>query len=218
MSERSPELCKQVVITVHGMWLNGMEMAVLRFFLRQRGAKTSSFHYYSWRHDMETCARRLHEHATRVADQEGAEKVHFIGHSLGGRVTQRMLTEYSDQRWGSVVALGSPLCGTIAGRELRKFRVGKFWMGSCIGSLQLDAHEPWPPTNPLGSIAGTFPVGAGRIIARINEPSDGVVTVNETRHPSAADYAEIPYNHFGMLWAQQTADLSVNFIRTGSFR
>jgi hypothetical protein len=76
---------------------------------------------------------------------------------------------------------------------------------------------PWSRAHDLGSIAGTLPLGMGRVLRGLPRPNDGTVTVEETRLESMKDHALVRASHFGMLLAPTTARLCHNFIKDGRF-
>jgi hypothetical protein len=51
----------------------------------------------------------------------------------------------------------------------------------------------------------------------VPEPSDGVVTVEETRLPGLSDHLVLPVSHSGMLISQEVARQTAAFLRDGRF-
>jgi hypothetical protein len=90
-------------------------------------------------------------------------------------------------------------------------------LGRSIGDGLLGNVPPWGRAHDLGSIAGTMPLGMGRILRGLPRPNDGTVTVEETRFDGMKDHALIHASHFGMLLAPGTVRLCHNFIRDGRF-
>ena len=69
----------------------------------------------------------------------------------------------------------------------------------------------------IGIIAGTVPVGMGRIAGDFGEPNDGSVTVEETRLEGAKDHLVMEVNHTGLTVARSVADQVGSFLRRGAF-
>jgi hypothetical protein len=69
----------------------------------------------------------------------------------------------------------------------------------------------------IGVIAGSRSLGAGRLIARLPEPNDGVVTVEETRIPNARDEIVLNVSHSEMLVSPKVARQACSFFRQGHF-
>jgi pimeloyl-ACP methyl ester carboxylesterase len=73
---------------------------------------------YNVFHDgVEQAARRVHDKVQRVADEHDVERVHVVGHSMGGIATLYAASHYGlDDRLASVVTLGSPYRGAPLAR------------------------------------------------------------------------------------------------------
>lgn len=203
------------VVTVHGLWMNGLEMGLVRRRLRrQLGFPCHSFSYRSVAHDIDTNIARLRNCIEKV----DADKVHVVAHSLGGVLTLHMLAREPLERVGRVVCLGSPLTGSNPARKLRAFTPTRRIIGPTLTFGSLDAPlEAAPPGYEVGVIAGTFPLGIGMLVARLERPHDGIVAVSETRLPGIADHHEVRFNHDSMLLSARVAELSAHFLLHGSF-
>ena len=75
----------------------------------------------------------------------------------------------------------------------------------------------WPGERDLGIIAGSLNFGLGAVLGAVAGPSDGTVSVEETRLPGAADHLVLPVCHVSMLFSPRVADQAANFLRHGSF-
>jgi hypothetical protein len=74
-----------------------------------------------------------------------------------------------------------------------------------------------PPGVEAGAIAGTRRFGLGSLVLRLPGPSDGVVRVEETRHPRLADHVTMPVAHSEMLVSRPVAAQVAAFLRDGRF-
>src|SRR5688572_6355421 len=100
---------KTAAVFVHGLFLNGAEFALMRRRIqREHGFESHRFSYPTVRGSM----ARTVEDLRRFVDRIDAERVHFVGHSLGGVVLCRYFEQESKPREGRVVMLGSPLLGS----------------------------------------------------------------------------------------------------------
>jgi len=76
----------ETVVFVHGLYMTGVELGLLRRRVEAAGFATALFHYHS-------LLRSVDENAMLLADFlkgiEG-ERLHLVGHSLGGMVILRM--------------------------------------------------------------------------------------------------------------------------------
>src|SRR6478736_9791541 len=105
------------VVFVHGLWLTGAESALMRRRLANaHGFACHSFTYRTVGRPMGDVLERL----ARFVERLDAERVHFVGHSLGGLVLYRYFETTPLARPGRVVFLGSP---TVKSRTAE--RVGR---------------------------------------------------------------------------------------------
>ena len=66
-------------------------------------------------------------------------------------------------------------------------------------------------------VAGTRPIGLGRLVTRVAGPSDGTVRVEETRHPVRTDWLALPETHLSLIVSQRVAEACIGFLREGKF-
>jgi pimeloyl-ACP methyl ester carboxylesterase len=205
------------VIYVHGLWMNGTDGLVLRRRLaRDFGLKTHAFRYRSVSGSMSEIAVRLRDFARRT----GAERVHFVGHSLGGLVIYRMFQDCLDVPPGRVVFLGVPaVCSGAARGVQKRLGRGSAILGRCIAEeLLSDRSRRWSfAGHELGIVAGTRPMGLGRLFASFDCESDGTVGVSETRIEGASDFVTVPTGHMGLVMSAKVARETGNFLRSGRF-
>ncbi|MBK6598378.1 MAG: hypothetical protein IPG25_11055 [Proteobacteria bacterium] len=81
------------------------------------------------------------------------------------------------------------------------------------------AREPrvWQQTREVGVIAGSRPVGLGRLFVRFDDDSDGTVAVAETKLPGATDHVVMPVSHTGMQFSARVARQIGEFLEKGRF-
>ncbi|MFW3169948.1 esterase/lipase family protein [Geodermatophilus sp. CPCC 206100] len=103
------------VVLVHGLVDNQSVFAVMRRSLRRRGfAHVCSWNYSPLLTDVARGATALGEHLERICEQTGHERVHVVGHSLGGLIARyHVQRQGGDQRVESLVTLGTPHQGTV---------------------------------------------------------------------------------------------------------
>ncbi len=206
---------KETLIFIHGLWMSGAESRWLRRHLETRfGFESSTFGYRTVSEPLSNVLERLQETVSRAR----ADRVHVIGHSLGGIIGFRYFERFRDAPPGRVVFLGSPLCGSQAARGLERFSIGQRLIGRlAMQELLGEQQRRWKVDRPLGVIAGTRPVGLGRLFAGFSEPNDGTVAVRETRIEGAADHLVLPVSHLGMMLSTRVADECGRFLRDGRF-
>jgi pimeloyl-ACP methyl ester carboxylesterase len=204
------------VVFVHGLWLNGAEFTLLRRRLtRHHGFAGYRFTYPTVRGSMEETLGRLARFVARI----DADRIHFVGHSFGGVVLCRYFQRNPCARPGRVVILGSPLTGSRSARAVAKNAVLRRMIGPLVNAELVADCEPrrWACQNELGLIAGTRPMGLGRIFANFDEDCDGTVGVSETRLPGHTAHLALPVSHMGMLADARVARHVGSFLQCGRF-
>jgi pimeloyl-ACP methyl ester carboxylesterase len=204
------------VVLVHGLWMNGVELSVLGQHLRRdHGFAVRTFSYPTLHGDAAEICGELAQFGASVA---GAGRVHFVGHSLGGVLVHRTLSESGRKFNGNAVVLGSPLNGSKAASGAARWPMLRPLLGPhVLNELALAKPRHWTGANALGSIAGTLRVGTGQFFAHFDEDNDGTVAVSETVIPGLADHLAMPHSHIGMLFAQDVAAQVAHFLRNGRF-
>lgn len=202
------------VIVAHGLWMPGLETGLLRYRLTNAGFKTHSFQFPSLRGTLEHNAQRL----AQFAEQVPGERLHFVGHSLGGVVTLTMLRRRHLKRVGRIVCLGSPLVGSRAAAWLAGTPMGRKVVGkTMVDHLEDGGCVPWDRHHDLGIIAGTRSLGIGRFMQKMPAANDGTVAVDETLLPGATAHLTLPVTHTQLLFDRNVAKQTAHFLRHGSF-
>jgi hypothetical protein len=198
------------VVLVPGLWVPAVAMEVLAARLRRAGFAPRIFGYYG-RGPIERNVERLAEFALR---SRGAPP-HFVGQSLGGVLVFDMLSARTDVRAGRVVLLGAPVRGSLSGRRLGGHAIGRWLLGGCALRWQ-ERPAVWRRPEPLGVVAGTAPLGLGRLLGRFGGAHDGVVTVDETA-AGGAQQIRVSEGHSALPFSSSVAALVQRFLREGRF-
>ncbi len=203
-----------VIVYVHGLWFTGREGFLLRRRLgRILGAETLAFRYPSVHSTLAANAAALGVYLARIR----ADALHLVGHSLGGVVIARLFDDAPALPPGRVVVMGSPLNGSRAARGFARLPGGRTLLGRSIHEV---AHAPlrvWSGRRDLGVIAGDSPLGLGRLVARLEAPHDGTVSLAETELPGVTDRILMPVNHSRMIFSEPVARQAATFLRDGRF-
>ncbi len=106
------------IILVHGVVDNHTIFTVLRRALMRRGfGRTISLNYSPLTDDIRRVAKRLNRLVEAVCRETGYERVHIIGHSMGGLIARYYVQRLGgDERVHTLVTLGSPHEGTSPAR------------------------------------------------------------------------------------------------------
>ena len=205
---------RERVVVVHGLWMPGWETLLLRRRLEAAGFAPLQFVYPTVRCGLAENTDRLEAFVTRLQ----GERIHFVGHSLGGVLLVKLFERAPVPRAGRIVCLGSPLVGTRAGRVLDSTPFGRRIVGRSIHDLiECGGCKPWAGATDLGIIAGDLPLGLGQLLGGLEKPHDGTVSVSETRLPGATEHIVLRCTHLSMLWSREVAEHVVRFLRNGTF-
>ena len=211
---RAADRAREAVVVVHGLWMFGSVMMIVRRRLEPHGFEVATFGYASIREGLESNAAKL---AAFLAHVPG-DTVHLLGHSLGCVVIRSMLERHSPARLGRIVCLGPPFAGSVTAERVARLPGGSHLLGVSMRDLmQRGGFTAAPPGRELGIIAGRIGIGFGRVFGRFDGPNDGMVTVEETRLAGAADHIVLPVAHTSLLWSREVARQAEHFIRTGRF-
>ena len=204
---------KEAVVLVHGLWVNGFDMSLLRQRLRKAGYATHQFSYNSVTCDSLENAEKLNNFVQEI----DTATIHFVGHSLGGIVIRHLFHQHPQQKPGRVVTLGTPHQQSHAARQLSTFLPGRLMLGKSAAHGLLGEIPKWQGSHELGSVAGRFQFGMGLIIPGIPRPNDGTVAVEETRLEGMTEHLTLPLSHFGLLLSLRASNAIVKFLQNGKF-
>ncbi|MDR3385453.1 MAG: alpha/beta fold hydrolase [Rudaea sp.] len=202
----------ETVILVHGLWMRGFTLAMLRRRLEAAGYAVESFEFASVFGGADVAVERLLERVQMLKNK----KIHFVGHSLGGLVALQALQRAPAISGGHVVCLGSPLRGSAVARGVARLPGGSFVIGKSLEILRTGI-ERWEGVQPVGAIAGRLPVGLGFAVGALASPHDGTVSVAETELPGLTDHCVVPATHTGLLFSEEAAGQVIAFLRGARF-
>ena len=150
----------------------------------------------------------------------GKQRVHFVGHSLGGLLIRAYLARSRPENLGNVVLIGTP----NGGSELADIEEGLpgamvEWAGPTAQMLgtgpdDFPASLP-PPDYPVGVIAGT------RDAIVTNEwlplPNDSMVSLESAKLDGMSDFRTFHLTHWGLRNNAEVAEATIRFLREGRF-
>jgi pimeloyl-ACP methyl ester carboxylesterase len=104
------------ILMIHGLIDNRSIFTLLRRGLRSRGFdRLTTLNYSPIVSDIRVAAAHLGEEVERIVAETGYERIHIIGHSLGGLIARYYVTRLGgDERVHTLVTLGTPHGGTYA--------------------------------------------------------------------------------------------------------
>lgn len=119
------------IVLVHGWVDNRSIFTLLRRQLQRRGfGRVVTMNYSIFTNDVPRAAARLAQVVERLCEETGYERVHVVGHSMGGLVARYYVQRLAgDERVHTLATLGTPHDGTLAaylmaGRAVAQLRPG----------------------------------------------------------------------------------------------
>jgi len=209
----------KTVVCLHGLWMPGAVMTLVKRRLE------SEYQYQAHLFSYPSISGTLDENARSLSDfiaEQQFDRVHLVGHSLGGVVSLRMLALDPDAPVDRVVCLGSPLCGSRAASHLNQTDWGNSILGKSLTEGVVDeAANRWAQdvcaSRDIGVIAGTVPVGVGQLVTSFEGENDGTVAVSETQLPGIKDHICLAVNHKGLVISSDVIDQTAAFLKRGEF-
>ncbi len=204
----------ETVVLVHGLWVHGITMELMRRRLARAGYRAVAYSYPSMRLTLTENGVRF----ARYLRELSAPRLHLVGHSMGGLIVLRTLEVATGLPPGRVVLAGTPFAGSYSARRLEQLPGGRTVLGRSLPEWLESVHARPVPDREIGVIAGTRPLGLGRLVApNLPRPSDGVVSVEETRLPGMRDHIALRVSHTGMLVSRAVVRQVCAFLRSGAF-
>jgi pimeloyl-ACP methyl ester carboxylesterase len=202
----------EITLLVPGIGFGGIEMIFLSHQLQKKGLKTQIFFHNPWRKTIEEKAKMLNNFISSFE----VDKIHYVGHSMGGLIIVKMFISYPNQHPGNIVTLGTPHNGCKSLKIALTIPGFKFLLGKCLISAVKLGKLPLPQNHRVGAIAGKLNFLLGYLL-KLKTPNDTLVSVFETQHPDLKDSLAINATHASMLLSKKVAKNIVYFIKNGVF-
>ena len=196
------------VIILHGLSRSMASMRRLAKYVGEGGFNPVLIDYPSG----ETTIERLADGI--FSELPPADKLHFVGHSLGGVLSVRVAKMLPEARRGRIVQLGAPNFGSEIAQRASIF--GKL-IGPALAELVPHSGEDTVGLD-IGAIAGTAAIPAYGLITGIEGENDGKVSV-ASAWGNAPEGKRISFRvaHSIMMQDRRVIDATVTFLKTGSF-
>jgi pimeloyl-ACP methyl ester carboxylesterase len=162
------------ILLVHGLVDNRSIFTLLRRALRRRGfGRIITLNYSPLTQDIRGAAARLSALVEKTCEETGYERVHVIGHSLGGIVARYYVQRMGgDRRVHTLCTLGSPHAGTYAAR---------LWPGGVVRQLR-------PGSDLMQELAAPAPGCQTRFVAFWSDLDQLIVP----QRAAAIDHPDLP--------------------------
>jgi len=208
------------VILLHGLCRTSHSMAKMERALTNAGYKVQNVDYPSRTASIQQLADDAIGKAVGDCQRDGAAKIDFVTHSLGGILVRSFLARHSLPSLGRVVMLAPPNQGSEVVDKLGWLFLFK-WIngpaGSELGTGTNSTPNRLGPANyPVGIIAGD------RSINWINSllipgRDDGKVSVERTKLAGMSDHIVIHTAHPFIMKNREAIRQTIHFLRSGAF-
>ncbi len=202
---------KETVVLLHGLGRSRLSLCRLARRLRHAGFLTRNFPYAPTFHRFDTIVSELHDY---IVDKVETPRYHLVGHSLGNVLIRARFRHGYPAELGRIVMLAPPNHPPKLAQKLKKTPPFCLWAGDSGQQLaSAEFYESLPtPDVPFGVIAGNK---GQRLV--LDEPNDGVVTVESTRLDGMADHIVLPHTHTFLMNSRAVAEATIRFLRHGRF-
>jgi hypothetical protein len=204
---------RETVVLVHGLYVHGLWMQLLEYWLEEAGYQTVNYSYPSITRSPAENAEDLHKHAGTA----GCAGRAFSGAQhgwAGGAPPVSSLPQAAD---GPDCHDGHAASGQLRRPDHAQQRHGLL-CGRGLEDALLGDAPTWDASRQLGSIAGTLNIGLCLLFPGMPEPSDGMIAVVETQLPGMSDHICLPVSHMQMLVDPVAVTQACAFFATGRFR
>lgn len=207
------------VILAHGFFSTSLDMRYLDRYLQRRGYRTLRPGLPTTLGGLEACSAALEKAYATIP--QGYSRLHLVGHSMGGLIIRQFLAHRRVANLGRCVLIATPNRGTpLAEKAIGRFGLLVKWMGALevlrSGGVAIPPPQNQPPPQ-IGVIGGWIEsLSLGTLF--LEEINDGRVPLNSVTLRGMTDFKVLPFAHNRIHHKQETADLVVRFLQTGSFR
>src|SRR5581483_10114004 len=137
----SVSAAQEDVILLHGLCRTSQSMLKMDRALTEAGFKVHNVHYPSRTAKVEKLADDAIGKAVADCEQDGATKIHFVTHSLGGILVRSYLSRHEIPNLGRVVMLAPPNQGSEIVDKIGGWSLFKFINGVAGNELGTDTNS-----------------------------------------------------------------------------
>ncbi|MGD8366878.1 MAG: alpha/beta fold hydrolase [Desulfobacterales bacterium] len=211
------------VVLLHGLARTSSSMETMAAALGAAGYRTVNIDYPSTEKPIEELAVEAVSEGLRQCRAAGAERIHFVTHSMGGLLVRYYLTQREVPELGRTVMLSPPNQGSEVADHLRDTAIYR-WVngpaGQQLGTGKDGIARRLPPvTYPVGVIAGNEASFFDAYFSdMIPGEDDGKVAVERAKVAGMADFIALPYGHTFIMEQADVIGQVLYFLENGRFQ
>jgi triacylglycerol lipase len=209
------------VILLHGLCRTSRSMTKIERVLTQVGYTVHNVDYPSRTAHIQKLADDAIRKAVADCREDGATKIDFVTHSMGGILVRSYLSRHSVPDLGRVVMLAPPNQGSEVVDKLGGWFFFKWINGPAGNELGTDKNSTpnqlGPANYPLGIIAGDRSINWINSLAMIPGPDDGKVSVKRAQIAGMSDFKVIHTTHPFIARNNEVIRQTMAFLQTGKF-
>jgi triacylglycerol lipase len=217
----SPAIGEQEeVILLHGLCRSSRSMVKMESALTEAGYKVRNVDYPSRTASIQKLADDAIGKAVADCQQDGATKINFVTHSMGGILVRSYLARHSIPALGRVVMLAPPSQGSEVVDKLGWLFLFNWINGPAGIELGTDTNSTPNKLGPANFAVGI--IAGDRSINWINSllipgSDDGKVSVERTKLAGMSDHIVIHTTHPFIMKNREVIRQIIRFLRAGSF-
>ena len=209
---------QEYVVLLHGYLRNAKCMQHIAEILDAKGYKVQNLSYPSTDYSIQTISR---EHVAPKIDHTDCEKIHFIGHSMGGIVTRHYLSENKLPNLGNVILIAAPNNGSELVSSLEN-NPALSWtlIGPAVRELAPNSallRNMPAPHYRAGIITASKSINPVTSIFFLEGPDDGTLTTESMKLKNMADIINLNATHTMVLTHPDIGTKIESFLKYGRF-
>lgn len=214
----SPQIfAKECVVLMHGYKRTGQCLDILEKALISQGYLVQNITYPTTQYSIEQIAKDYVAPQIRSID---CDKVHFVGHSMGGIVIRKYLSYYTPENLGNVVLITTPNKGSEAVSKLKNWPFFESILGPAAMDLEVGSNllQSLPdPNYNVGIIRATKPKISFISLFLDGDNHDGVISYDAMLLDKENDVVDIYTTHNRILLEPDLEKYVSLFLKFGSF-
>ncbi len=220
-SDTTPRVAECVVL-LHGLRRNADSMQPLEEALQKAGYLTANVDYDSRARTIEQLADEAVPEGIRLCREQGARRIHFVTHSMGGILVRWWLAHNRPAELGRVVMLAPPNHGSEIVDRLARYSAFRWATGPAGPQLRTGAEglpeQIGPADYPLGIITGDRQAPWDLLFRKwLPGRDDGKVSVDSARLEGMHDLLVVHASHTFIMLKDEVIAQVIAFLREGRF-